>query len=73
MLQQDFNTALKLTQDEQYLDAIKIYEKILQAEPEHAPTHYNLGLLAAKTGDVKKARVHKRKFKQPPKQLSLEM
>ncbi len=55
MLQENFNTARQLTQDERYEEAMRIYEKILSADPNHVPSHYNLGLLAAKMGDIKKA------------------
>jgi predicted TPR repeat methyltransferase len=58
MLQQDFHTARTLTQDEQYEDAIRAYEKILQEDPDHVPSHYNLGLVAAKIGDLNKAHMH---------------
>jgi predicted TPR repeat methyltransferase len=58
MLQEDFQTARQFTQDEQIHDAILLYEKILQDEPLHVPSHYNLALLAVKTGDTDKARVH---------------
>ncbi len=58
MLQEDFQTARQLTQDEQFHDAILLYEKILQREPSHVPSHYNLALLAVKIGDTDKARLH---------------
>lgn len=58
MLQQDFTTARQLTLDERYLDAIQLYEKILLSEPTHVPSHYNLGLIAAKMGEIEKARSH---------------
>ncbi|MFA6038368.1 MAG: tetratricopeptide repeat protein [Legionellales bacterium] len=58
MLQQDFTTARQLTLDERYLDAIQLYEKILLSEPAHVPSHYNLGLIAAKMGELEKARTH---------------
>jgi predicted TPR repeat methyltransferase len=58
MLADAFETACRLAKDDEYLDAIKAYEKILEKYPDHIPSHYNLGQLAAKLGDVEKAHRH---------------
>ncbi len=57
-LKVDFQTALELTQDKDFDAARRLYEKILQAYPLHAATHYNLAQLAAQMGDAKTAHQH---------------
>lgn len=56
-LNDDFDTARMLTQDDPCA-ALRVYEKIIQQHPEHIPSYYNAGQLAAKLGNAQSARIY---------------
>jgi len=60
-----FNLALTFYNDENYGDAIRELQKIIDQDPDHAKTHFLLGLIySSKDIDVRQAKQHYRRFLQ---------